>query len=119
MPDFAKAMSGKHKPVLLHESIEALNLKPGEIFIDGTYGGGGHSREVQRLFPTIEVIAIDQNPETDAIHVNFKDLDTVVTRKVDAILFDLGISTDQLEQSGRGTVRHENVWRRNYSRRYS
>jgi len=102
MPDFAKAMSGKHKPVLLHESIEVLNLKPGKIFLDGTYGAGGHSREVQRLFPTVEVITIDQDPKTDAIHINFRDLDTVVTGKVDAILFDLGISTDQLEQSGRG-----------------
>lgn len=91
-----------HKPVLLHESVEALDLKPGETFLDGTYGAGGHSKEVQRIFPTVEIIAIDQNPETDAIHVNFKDLDTVVTRKVDAILLDLGISTDQLEQSGRG-----------------
>jgi len=92
----------RHKPVLLHESIEALDLKPGEIFVDATYGGGGHSKEVRRLFPTIEVIAIDQDPGVDAIRANFRDLDKVVTRKVDAILFDLGISTDQLENSGKG-----------------
>ena len=91
-----------HKSVLLHESIEALDLKPGKIFVDATYGGGGHSKEVRRLFPAVEVIAIDQDPEVDAIRANFRDLDKVVTRKVDAILFDLGISTDQLEQSGRG-----------------
>ena len=97
MPDFAKAMSGKQKPVLLKESIDALDLKPGGIFVDTTYGGGGHSREVKRRFPTVEVIAIDQDPKVDAIRANFRDLDKVVTRKVDAILFDLGISTDQLE----------------------
>ena len=91
-----------HKSVLLHESIEALDLKPGKIFVDATYGGGGHSKEVGRLFPAVEVIAIDQDPEVDAIRANFRDLDKVVARKVDAILFDLGISTDQLEQSGRG-----------------
>ncbi|MDO8569756.1 MAG: 16S rRNA (cytosine(1402)-N(4))-methyltransferase RsmH [bacterium] len=113
MPNFAtpfargyggskKATSGKHKPVLLHESIDILNLKPGKIFLDGTFGSGGHSNEVRRQFPTVEVIAIDQDPEVDAIQANFRDLDRVVTRKVDAILFDLGISTDQLENSGRG-----------------
>ena len=91
-----------HKSVLLHESIEALDLKPGKIFVDATYGGGGHSKEVRRLFPAVEVIAIDQDPEVGAIRANFRDLDKVVARKVDAILFDLGISTDQLEQSGRG-----------------
>ena len=91
-----------HEPVLLHESINALDLKAGEIFVDATYGGGGHSKEVRRQFPTVEVIAIDQDPEVDAATANFRDLDKVVTKKVDAILFDLGISTDQLENSGKG-----------------
>ena len=91
-----------HKPVLLHESIEALNLKPGKIFLDATYGGGGHSREVKKQFPTVKVTAIDQDPKVDAIQSNFRDLDKVVTQKVDAILFDLGISSDQLENSGKG-----------------
>ncbi|MEX2013543.1 MAG: 16S rRNA (cytosine(1402)-N(4))-methyltransferase RsmH [Parcubacteria group bacterium] len=113
MPDFAtpfaqgfggskKAMSGKHKPVLLHESIEALGLEAGEVFVDATYGGGGHSLEVKRRFPTVEVIAIDEDPKVNATTANFRDLDKVVTKKVDAILFDLGISSDQLESSGRG-----------------
>ncbi|MDO8590189.1 MAG: 16S rRNA (cytosine(1402)-N(4))-methyltransferase RsmH [bacterium] len=91
-----------HKPVLLHESINALDLKSGEIFLDATYGGGGHSKEVRRRFPTVKVIAIDQDPKVDVTRANFRDLDKVVTQKVDAILFDLGISTDQLERSGRG-----------------
>lgn len=92
----------RHKSVLLHESISALNLKPGKIFVDATYGGGGHSREVQRQFPTVETIAIDQDPTVGVIQANFRDLDKVIIRKVDAILFDLGISSDQLESSGRG-----------------
>ncbi len=112
----------KHKPVLLHESIEVLDLKPGEIFLDGTYGAGGHSREVIRRYPEVQVIGIDQDPavapatprlrraskamagkpETGAITRNFRDLDQVVSGKVDAILFDLGLSTDQLESSGKG-----------------
>lgn len=91
-----------HKPVLLHESISALNLKPGKIFVDATYGGGGHSMEARRLFPTVRIVAIDQDPEVDAIRANFRDLDKVLKGKVDAILFDLGISTNQLESSGRG-----------------
>ncbi len=91
-----------HKPVLLHESIEALDLKPGEIFVDATYGGGGHSKEVKKQFPTVEVIAIDQDPKVDAITANFRDLDKVLTRKVDAILFDLGTSSDQLGEFGGG-----------------
>src|SRR3989338_10735719 len=91
-----------HKSVLLHESIEALDLKPGKIFVDATYGGGGHSKEVRRLFPTVEVIAFDQDPEADATTANFRDFNKVVTKKVDAILFDLGISRDQLENSNRG-----------------
>ncbi len=91
-----------HKPVLLHESIDALDLKSGEIFVDATYGGGGHSREVRRRFPTVEVIAFDQDPEVDATTANFRDFDKVVTKKVDAVLFDLGISRDQLENSNRG-----------------
>lgn len=93
----------KHKPVLLHESIDALDLQSGEVFLDATYGGGGHTKEVRRRFPTVEVIAIDQDPEAGVIQANFRDLDKVLAgRKVDAILFDLGISSDQLETSGRG-----------------
>ena len=102
MPNFAKATLGKHKPVLLHESISALDLESGEIFLDATYGAGGHSGEVKKRFPTVEVIAIDQDPKVGAIRANFRDLDRVVSGKVDAILFDLGISTDQLEDLGRG-----------------
>jgi 16S rRNA (cytosine1402-N4)-methyltransferase len=74
-----------------------LDLKPGEVFLDGTYGAGGHSREVKRRHPEVKIIAIDQDPEARVITANFRGLDQVVSEKVDAILFDLGFSSDQLE----------------------
>lgn len=93
-----KSEKSKHKPVLLHESIEALDLEDGETFLDATYGGGGHSREVQRLFPQVEIIAIDQDPEVGVTNLNFMEIDKAVDeRKVNAILFDLGFSSDQIE----------------------
>ncbi|MDP2642195.1 MAG: 16S rRNA (cytosine(1402)-N(4))-methyltransferase RsmH [bacterium] len=94
-----------HTPVLLHESIEALDLKPGKIFLDATYGAGGHSQEVIRRYgDKVKVISIDQDPEAGAsITGNFRDLDKLLREEhPDAILFDLGISSNQLEESGRG-----------------
>ncbi|OHA91711.1 MAG: 16S rRNA (cytosine(1402)-N(4))-methyltransferase [Candidatus Zambryskibacteria bacterium RIFCSPHIGHO2_01_FULL_44_22b] len=99
----------RHISVLLHESIENLNLGPGKIFVDATYGGGGHTSEVLRKFPDVKVIAIDQDPEArnkiqetvDKVDLrtgNFRDIDTLVGDiKPDAILLDLGFSSDQLE----------------------
>jgi len=104
-------MSGKHKPVLLHEGIDALDLQIGEIFLDGTFGGGGHSQEVRRrLGDKIRIIGIDsnpyvaeKNPEFEIKIENFRDLDKILDKiQPNAILFDLGISSDQLEISGRG-----------------
>ncbi|MDO8565146.1 MAG: 16S rRNA (cytosine(1402)-N(4))-methyltransferase RsmH [bacterium] len=93
-----------HRSVLLKESIESLNLKSSQVFVDGTFGGGGHSREALRLFPGIRVVSIDQDPATGAdITGNFRDLDKLLGEvRPDAILLDLGISSDQLETSGKG-----------------
>ncbi len=116
MPNFAKASLGKHKPVLLQESIEALDIQDNEIFLDGTLGVGGHSAEVLRRFPTTRVIGLDQDPDAikrvkeklniDIRVENFRNLDKVLEElevlKVDAVLLDLGLSSDQLEASGRG-----------------
>lgn len=108
MPNSAKAALGKHKPVLLHESLEVLNLKAGETFLDGTFGSGGHSREVLRHFPDVHIIGLDRDPEVARDNpdikvrmMSFADVDKLGI-KPDAILLDLGISTDQLENSGRG-----------------
>lgn len=105
-----------HRPVLLHESIDALNIQAGKVFLDGTLGGGGHSAEVLRRFPNVRIIGLDQDPQAierarrilkiETRVENFKNLDQVLAElnidKVDAILFDLGFSTDQLEHAGRG-----------------
>lgn len=109
-----------HKPVLLKESIEVLNLGSEKVFLDGTFGAGGHTKESLHLFPGLKVIAMDQDPEVirrakeipgiEAIRENFRNLDKALnelgTTKVDAILFDLGISSDQLSppagELGRG-----------------
>ena len=97
----------KHIPVLLKESVEGLNLEPNKLFVDGTYGAGGHTSEVLRRFPEVKVIAIDQdpaisksetlNPKIEFKTGNFRDLDTLIGNvRPDAILLDIGISSDQL-----------------------
>lgn len=112
----------KHIPVLLNEAINSLNLHPEEIFVDGTIGSAGHSAEVARMFgESVRIIGLDR--DADAVRrsesklsklsknfsleiESFKNLDLVLKKlgveKVDAILLDLGISSDQLETSGRG-----------------
>ncbi len=92
-----------HRPVLLQEAVDGLDLKDGEVFVDATFGAGGHTREVLRRYPRVRAISIDQDPETGAeITGNFRDLDKLLgDLKPDAILFDIGFSSDQLA-SGRG-----------------
>ncbi len=96
-----------HRPVLLNEVIEGLSLGRDMVVLDATYGGGGHSREILKRFPRVRLITIDQDKGTDAVHhENFRSLDAVLQKegvqKVDCIVFDLGLSSDQLEHSGRG-----------------
>jgi len=113
-------MITKHVPVLLKESVEALNLHEGQIFVDGTLGSGGHSAEVlRRLGDEVEIIGLDRDEEAilrtgkvlNAPNVflrneSFRNIDRVLSglgiSKVDAILLDLGISSNQIEESGRG-----------------
>jgi 16S rRNA (cytosine1402-N4)-methyltransferase len=112
----------KHTPVLLREVMEGLNLKAGDIFLDGTLGGGGHSASVAEKFgDEVEIIGLDRDAEalartesklTTLSHsvylrqASFRNLDEVVSdlgvSQVNAILLDLGISSDQLDTSGRG-----------------
>jgi len=111
----------QHVSVLLHEVLEGLSFRSGEIFLDGTLGGGGHSEAVCSLGVGVKIIALDQ--DTDAlersrerleklacevtfVHENFRHLGSVLEnlgiKKVDKILLDLGLSSNQLEESGRG-----------------
>ncbi len=91
-----------HKPVLLQEVIEGLNLSADQTFVDATYGGGGHSSEVKRRFPGITAVGIDQDPRVEGVlHGNFRNIDKLLgDTHPDAILFDLGWSSDQLTGKG-------------------
>ena len=111
-----------HRPVLLHECIEALNIRPDGIYLDGTLGRGGHSQEiVKRLSGRGRLLCIDRDrqaleeagerlaPWRDRItflHGNFADLDALLAEAgveaADGMLFDLGVSSPQLDDPDRG-----------------
>ena len=101
-----------HRAVLLNETIEGLNLDNRSLVLDCTFGGGGHSREILKRYPKIKIIALDQDwnvfknisdKRISFKNINFRNLDEALNgRKVNAIIFDLGLSSDQLESSGRG-----------------
>ncbi len=109
-------MNDYHIPVLLEESIEGLAIKPDGIYVDVTFGGGGHSRAILEGLTTGKLIAFDQDeeakknaPERDNfifIHNNFKYLQHFLKYlkidKVDGILADLGVSSHHFDESERG-----------------
>ena len=108
-----------HTTVLLHEAVEALNVKPQGIYVDGTFGRGGHSRLIlQKLGPQGRLIALDKDPAAIAagqsikdarfqlVHSGFEKLGEVLRSlsldKVDGVLLDLGVSSPQLDEAERG-----------------
>ena len=112
-------MDFKHISVLLEETIESLNIKPNGIYIDGTAGGAGHSREIAKRLTTGRLIALDRDPDAvktaterlkdynaTVIQSIFADLKaaaaSVGIEKVDGILLDLGVSSYQLDNGDRG-----------------
>jgi len=109
-------MSKYHESVLLDEVIEYLKPEPGKTYIDATAGGGGHSKELVRK--GAKVLALDQDPEAIeeltreslenlvVAKSNFAHIDKIAQEngfdKVDGILFDLGVSSHQLDTASRG-----------------
>lgn len=111
-----------HKPVLLTESIHALAIKPEGIYIDGTYGRGGHSKAIlSRLSPKGRLIAIDKDAQAiehaqrlaaqdsrfEIVHGSYANIDEhakalKIHGLVDGLLLDCGVSSPQLEQAERG-----------------
>ena len=110
-----------HVSVLLQEAVDGLNIRPDGIYLDGTLGGAGHSREIVRRLTTGRLICVDRDPmaleaakdrlapwyeHVALIHGNFSDLDGILDRlqipAVDGMLFDLGVSSPQLDEAGRG-----------------
>ena len=110
-----------HKSVLLDECMEVLNIRPDGVYVDGTLGRAGHSREIARRLTVGRLICIDQDmaaieaaeerlaPWRDRvtlIHGNFSDLADILRQAgvsgVDGALFDLGVSSPQLDDASRG-----------------
>ena len=106
-----------HNPVLLKESIDGLNIKPDGVYVDVTFGGGGHSREIMgRLNEKGKLFAFDQDedakrnviddPRFTLIPQNFRFIKRYLrfygVKKVDGILADLGVSSHQFDVAERG-----------------
>lgn len=105
-----------HKPVMLFESVEGLAIKPDGVYVDCTFGGGGHSREILRRLTTGKLIAFDQDsdaaaniPEGDKFlfaNANFRFLVHFIRffgyNQVDGILADLGVSSHHFDAPERG-----------------
>ena len=114
-------MDFHHVSVLLDESIEALNIRPDGIYLDGTLGGAGHSSEIAKRLTSGILIGVDRDPKALAaaeerlapwrdrgklVHSNFRELDAILDGlgipAVDGILLDLGVSSPQLDEAIRG-----------------
>ena len=115
--------NGYHRPVLLDETLAALQVDPAGIYLDGTAGGGGHSFAIASKLVGGRLIALDQDPDAIAqatarleglpatvIRENFRHmdaaLDSVGIDRVDGILLDIGVSSHQLDEPSRGFSYH-------------
>lgn len=112
--------TNKHYSVLLKESIELLNIKPDGVYVDGTFGRGGHTKEIlARLGEDGKILAFDKDPDAHVyakehfkdkrltlIHDSFANMKNHLARleieRLDGILLDLGVSSPQLDNETRG-----------------
>ena len=113
--------SFSHKPVMLNECIDALQIKPDGIYLDGTLGAGGHSSEILRRLTSGRLIAIDRDllaienaektlawagDKLSLVHGNFSDIGAILksqgVTEVSGMLFDCGLSSPQIDSPDRG-----------------
>ena len=117
-------MEFSHKPVLLEETINSLNIRPDGIYMDGTAGGGGHSAEILRRLGSGMLICVDQDPDAIAVlrerfagnknvrivQSNFSEVPSILSEAgadmLDGVLLDIGVSSHQLDSAGRGFSYH-------------
>ncbi|MBQ4054820.1 MAG: 16S rRNA (cytosine(1402)-N(4))-methyltransferase RsmH [Clostridia bacterium] len=109
----------EHLSVMLDEAVDALNVRPGLTYLDGTAGGGGHSSAIaERLAGSGRLIAVDQDPAAieaagrrlaqygavcEICRSNFSEIKNILgDRRVDGVLLDLGVSSHQLDSADRG-----------------
>ncbi|MBQ9514545.1 MAG: 16S rRNA (cytosine(1402)-N(4))-methyltransferase RsmH [Ruminococcus sp.] len=120
-------MSFGHIPVMLHEAVDGLNIRPDGVYVDGTAGGGGHSAEILSRLESGMLYSIDQDPDAIAevterfknnehskiLQGNFGDmkalLSAVGVTAVDGVLLDIGVSSHQLDEGSRGFSYHEDA----------
>jgi len=119
-------MEFSHKSVLLEETIASLNIKPNGIYLDGTVGGAGHSKEIAKRLTSGRLIAVDQDPDAvkiaterleglpaTVVQSNFTEIPKILNSlnidKVDGILLDLGVSSWQLDNAERGFSFHNDA----------
>jgi 16S rRNA (cytosine1402-N4)-methyltransferase len=109
-------MTTYHTPVLLKESIDGLNIKPTGVYVDVTFGGGGHSREILKNLSTGKLFVFDQDPDAAKnliddehfvfCHGNFRFLKNFLkyhkVTKIDGLLGDLGVSSHHFDTTDRG-----------------
>lgn len=120
-------MAFQHIPVLFHETIDSLRIRPDGVYIDGTAGGGGHSQAILDRLQTGLLLSIDQDPDAIAVvtkrfegnpcslvrQANFADMARVAAEagisRADGVLLDIGVSSYQLDTPERGFSYHSDA----------